>query len=98
MGELTDPVANGMYFNHVNDFKNSGLGITEIASVPVPDSTGCSVTGNYKFRLTNSDDNSWIWFDFDGDGNYSRSGTNGDELLGNANQNLVPRHLLRMKS
>ena len=28
MGELTDPVANGMYFNHVNDFKNSGLGIT----------------------------------------------------------------------
>ena len=92
MGELTDPVANGMYFNHVNDFKNSGLGITGnsfcalfLTQLVAP------VTGNYKFRLTNSDDNSWIWFDFDGDGNYSRSGTNGDELLGNANQEFGPQ-------
>ena len=39
MGELTDPVANGMYFNHVNDFKNSVLALPEAASVPFSDST-----------------------------------------------------------
>ena len=28
MGEPTDPSANGMYFNHINDFKGAGMGIT----------------------------------------------------------------------
>ena len=90
MGELTDPVTNGMYFNHVNDFKNSGLGIQQIASSTFP-----SLDWSPRLReiinsdLTNSDDNSWIWFDNQRK-LQPKYGAGGDEHFRNANQEFGP--------
>ena len=92
MGEPTDPSANGMYFNHINDFKGSGMGITGSQFTALFTTTLVpSVSGNYKFKMNSADDNAWTWFDFDQDGIFEMSGDLGSEKVGQANQEFGPQ-------
>ena len=75
LGDPSNPTANGMYFNHISDYRNAGIGITNSRFTALFVSTLTpQTTGNHKFRLNSADDQAWIWLDLDQDRNLSSTG------------------------
>ena len=100
-GEPSNPAINGMYFNSVNDFINSGvirntnnnLGWEDNFMSLFTTTFTAPSTGNYQFKMDQKDDRHAMWIDLDQDGVFEGgSGTNGasgNEIL-NPNGGSTP--------